>query len=101
MSLRHRSRMAHKAIPQRHHSDVTVTRCNNATPKQLIRFWSDVEAMSQSLDVNGPLADFEKIAISLNLAILILCKLNRQQEPSDVFEAFIQDTCPCIEDLFF
>ena len=53
MSLRHRSRMAHKAIPQQHHSDVAVARCNNATPKQLIRFGSG--ATSQSLDVNGPL----------------------------------------------
>ena len=53
MSLLHRSRMAHKAIPQRHPSDVAVARCNNATPKQLIRFGSDVAATSQSLDVNG------------------------------------------------
>ena len=33
--------------------DVAVARCNNATPKQLIRFGSDVAATSQSLDVNG------------------------------------------------
>ena len=34
MSLRRRSRMAHKAIPQWHRSNITVARCNSTGPKQ-------------------------------------------------------------------
>ena len=67
MSLRHHSRMAHKAIPQQHRSNLAVARCNNATLKQLIRFGSNVAATSQSLDVNGPLLPGCKICQETDL----------------------------------